>query len=94
MTLRKKFGGVEDDSRLTLTKMIIDFTGEHWVDNYRAFIHCACLVCNRSAIGTRELESRGKAACENAKTNLARTLRESAFEPFVLRKLLRPTLVS
>jgi hypothetical protein len=42
MRLRKKLdgNGMGDCIGLLLTKMIIDFTGEQWVDNYRASIHC------------------------------------------------------
>jgi hypothetical protein len=39
----KKFDGMEDDSGLPLTKMILDYTCEQWVEKYRAaFIHCSC----------------------------------------------------
>jgi hypothetical protein len=42
-TVLKKFDGMEDDTRLSLTKMILDYTCEQWVEKYRAgFIHCSC----------------------------------------------------
>jgi len=44
MILRREVDDKEDNIELLLTEMIIDFTGERRVDNYRASIHCTCLM--------------------------------------------------